>query len=68
MYTVYYLCLCCTLQVVKQEYHQERQALVGPVQPVDFESDQIKLDIPPDGITIKGGWIITPLTAPVVSS
>ena len=52
---------------MKREY-QERQALAGPDQLVDFESDQIKLDIPLDGITLKGGWIITPLTAPVVSS
>ena len=55
------------LQVVKKEYRQEQHALPGPDQPVDFESDQIEVDIPLDGVTLDGGWVITPLTAPVVS-
>ena len=54
------------MQVVKDEYHQKRLALLGPDQPVDFESEQIKLNIPNDGITVNG-WKITPLIAPVVS-
>ena len=53
---------------MKQEYHRDKLALPGPDQPVDFESEQIKLDIPLDGITLEEGWKITPLTAPVVSA
>ena len=48
---------------MKQEYSE---AVPGPDQPVDFESDQIELDIPDDGVSLQGGWIITPLTTPVV--
>ena len=49
---------------MKEEYSQ---ALPGPDQPVEFESDEIKLDIPEDGISLQGGWMITPLASPVVS-
>ena len=49
---------------MKQEYSE---AVPGPDQPVDFESDQIELDIPDDGVSLQGGWTITPLTTPVVS-
>ena len=35
--------------------------------PVEFEADRIELDIPMDGITIKGGWKIFPLMPPVVN-
>ena len=42
------------------------EAHPGPHQPIDFESDQIKLDIPVGGVSLQG-WRIIPLTAPVVS-
>ena len=42
------------------------EAVPGPDQPVDFESDQIELDIPDEGVSLQG-WRIIPLTAPVVS-
>ena len=35
-------------------------------QAVEFEEDRIELDIPMDGVTVKGGWQITPLIPPVV--
>ena len=54
------------MQVVKQEYKDEK-AVLGLHQLVEFESDAISLDIPLEGITIKG-WKITPLIRPVVSS
>ena len=50
---------------MNQEYSQ---AISGPDQPVDFVSDQIELDIPVEGISLQGGWRITPLTTPVVSA
>ena len=34
--------------------------------PVVFESNEIKLDIPMSGITLEGGWKITPQMPPVV--
>ena len=49
---------------MKQEYSG---ALPGPDQLVDFESDQIEMDIPFEGVPVQGGWTITPLAAPVVS-
>ena len=52
-------------QGVKKEYEGKR-AVLGHHQPLEFESDEITLDIPMEGITIKG-WEITPLVPPVVS-
>ena len=54
------------MQVVKQEYKDEK-AVLGLRQLVEFESEAISLDIPMEGISIKG-WKITPLIRPVVSS
>ena len=45
----------------------KKNALPGPDQNVEFESDMISLDIPMEGLSIKG-WKITPLIRPVVSS
>ena len=47
--------------------YEEKGAILGLQQPVEFESDTISLDIPLEGIAIKG-WEITPLMRPVVSS
>ena len=55
-----------SLQVVEDHYVQGKQALPGPDLLVDFEKDQIKLDIPEEGITLDEGWTITPLIPPVV--
>ena len=51
---------------MKNEYEREG-AVLGLHQPVEFESEMITLDIPLEGIMIKG-WNITPLIRPVVSS
>ena len=59
-------CMYIKLQVVKEEY-ERKGAILGLHQPVEFESDTISLDIPMEGISIKG-WKITPLIRPVVSS
>ena len=40
--------------------------LIGPEQLIQFERAEIKLDIPKEGITLKEGWKIIPLVAPVV--
>ena len=52
--------------MVEEEY-SKKNALPGPDQNVEFESDMISLDIPMEGLSIKG-WKITPLIRPVVSS
>ena len=41
-------------------------AIAGPDLVVEFESHEIELDIPREGITLDEGWKITPLIAPVV--
>ena len=51
-------------QVVKEKYEREG-AICGLHQPLEFESDLIILNIPLNGITVKG-WNITPLMRPVV--
>ena len=53
-------------QVVKEEYKKSGASL-GLCRLVDFKSDTITLDIPVEGITIKG-WAISPQMLPVVSS
>ena len=55
-------------QGVEEVYCHKKQALPGPEQPINFQSEQIKLDIPDEGTTLKSGWVITPLTAPFVSA
>ena len=50
---------------MKKDYKKSK-AVAGPDQLVEFVSDEIKLDIPKKGITLEGGWKITPQIAPVV--
>ena len=38
----------------------------GSEQLIEFESEEIKLDIPLEGTTLKEGWKISPLTDPEV--
>ena len=52
-------------QAAEQKY---KQGSLGLEQHVDFESNEIKLDIPMEGTKLKEGWKITPLAVPVVSS
>ena len=52
---------------MEKSYHEQQRALSGPDQPVEFEADQIRLDIPPKGIVLEEGWKLVPLIAPVVS-
>ena len=52
--------------MVRSEY-DKKGALLGLHQPLEFEADTITLDIPKEGLAIKG-WKITPLVPPVVSS
>ena len=49
-----------------KDCYRKSQALPGPDELVEFESNEIKLDIPLEGITLEAGWKITPLTVPVV--
>ena len=52
-------------QAAKKEY---KQGSLGLEQHIDFESKEIKLDIPKEGANLKEGWKITPLAVPVVSN
>ena len=57
----------CTIQEIDKLYKQ-RGAKDGPEQPLDFESEEVRLDVPwPAGVKLEGGWKLTPLTNPVVS-
>ena len=49
-----------------KEYYEENKAVAGADLPVEFESNGIKLSIPMEGVTLKGGWKITPQIPPVV--
>ena len=48
------------------EEYQKKQAQSGHTQPIDFESDQITLDIPMKGVILED-WKISPFFPPVVS-
>ena len=52
-------------QVVEKEFRRRGAELVL-MQPIEFESDQITVDIQKEGI-VRGGWKITPIIAPIVS-
>ena len=55
------------MQVVKEAYGQKAEFSEGTELPIEFESNEIKLDIPREGTRLEKGWMLTPLTPPVVS-
>jgi hypothetical protein len=61
----YGIIILFSVQVVNKKY-QEEQARPGHSQPIDFESEQITLDIPMTGVTSEG-WTIDPSFPPIVS-
>ena len=52
--------------MVKHHYKEEG-AQPGPDQPIDFEGNEIRLDLPMELTAVKDKWTIIPLTDPVVS-
>ena len=52
---------------MKKSYCPEQGVEFGLDHPVEFEADQISLDIPKEGITDLKGWELIPSYAPVVS-
>ena len=52
--------------MVRKNYKEEG-AHNGPDQPVDFEKDVIRLDLPMKETKINDTWTIVPLTEPIVS-
>ena len=63
----HHACMACNLQAI-EKFYQQKGALEGPDQPLDFESEEVRLDVPwPAGVKLEGGWKLTPLTNPVVS-
>ena len=58
-YYIYFL-LC---QEVKRFYSGEG-AEAGPYLEVDFEGEEVSLDIPEDGVKLESGWSLLPLAYP----
>ena len=54
------------MQAAKEEY-KNTVFSIGEIQRIEFESDELKLDIPKEGITLKEGWNITAVMTTVVS-
>ena len=50
-----------------QDVYSSLNAVSGPDLEVEFETDNISLSIPEDGICLQNGWTIKPLVPPVVS-
>ena len=48
-----------------KDLYEKKGAVLGVEHLVEFEGDNITIDIPEEGTTIKG-WKITPLIPPVV--
>ena len=55
------------MQAAEILYCPRDKGVRGPEQTIEFESNQIKLDIPKEGIELKDGWKVTPILNPVVS-
>ena len=53
------------IQFVAKKY---LEALKGAEQHIEFESNEIKLDIPEKGINLEDGWKVIPLATPCVVS
>ena len=51
-----------------KKHYDEVRALRGPDQPVDFEGEEIRLDLPMEKTKINDKWTIMPLIDPVVSN
>ena len=49
------------------DVYSSLNAVSGPDLEVEFETDNISLSIPEDGICLQNGWTIKPLVPPVVS-
>ena len=58
-------CLHIPIQAVKEHYKEQR-ALAGPDQLVQFQGNEIRLDLPMREVEVNK-WIILPLIEPVVS-
>ena len=51
-----------------EQHYNESEAVGQKPQPVGFLSISITLDIPDDGVRVKGGWDIQPMMHPAVCS
>ena len=49
-----------------KKHYKEQRALAGPDQPVQFEGNEIRLDLPMEETEVNK-WTILPLIEPVVS-
>ena len=50
---------------MKREY-ERKDAELDSEMVIEFESDEIKVDVPLDDTSVKGGWKIAPNTPPIV--
>ena len=51
-----------------KRHYEEEGAIPGPDQLVDFEGEDIRLDLPMEETIVKDKWTIVPLIDPVVST
>ena len=51
-----------------KRHYKEEKALPGPDQLVDFEGEEIRIDLPMEETKINDKWTIVPLIDPVVSA
>ena len=49
------------------KHYRREGALPGPDQPVEFEGEEIRLDLPMEETKINDKWTIVPLIDPMVS-
>ena len=49
-----------------KNYYEKERGSSGADQLVEFESNEISLNIPLEGITLDQGWKITPQIRPIV--
>ena len=47
-----------------ERFYSDKGAEAGPYLVVNFDADEVSLDIPMDGITLPSGWSIQPMVYP----
>ena len=49
---------------VVESFYSGKRAEIGPYFEVNFDGEEVSLDIPKDGINLPNGWAIQPLVYP----
>lgn len=53
------VCVCVSLQLVKEKYYPDELLVAGPNQEVSFERETLSPTIP-EGGALSGGWRVMP--------